>query len=155
MDEEKLRKASGHVYYEAWMLVKSAELILPVPPPPTVQNNALLESFAVHFRNLWDFICVNRKTSDDVVVGDYLIDADKVDELRSSVPSFLTEYHTHVHKMIAHLSYKRVRYTTEEYRWPFVDIANEMRRVMDHFQKVVSKSLLGPEWKGGTSTFDD
>ncbi len=68
--KEKLKQISHHLWYEFSMflalpqeLAKNQEV--------EVLSNALIESFAIHVRNLIDFLYKDNSSSDDVFAGDF------------------------------------------------------------------------------------
>ena len=68
-----LKKASEHIYYEAWMFFNTSYLLSNVTDQTDI--NILLDAFAIHARNLFEFLYpkpTNQRKPDDIVVYDYI-----------------------------------------------------------------------------------
>ena len=109
--------------------------------------NALLESFVIHFRALLDFFYppANVK-NDDVLAGDYFDDSEAREKIRPQLSEALSRAKTRVHKEIAHLTYARLDVTPEKKGWAFIELANEMKNVMEIFLRGVPNTRLGSRW---------
>ena len=64
------------------------------------------EAFLIHFRNLLDFLYGTKKHGDDVLATDYTADT----LWKPAPPSWLDDYRRRCNKLLAHLTYDRVRY---------------------------------------------
>ena len=109
--------------------------------------NALLESFVIHVRGLIDFFYIEEPKTDDVIAADFFTEATAWKKIRPPLSDSLSTSRKRAHKEIAHLTYARLEVTPETKGWKFVEIANEIRSVMDLFIRNVPKNLLGERWK--------
>ena len=144
-DKEKLKRISSHLYYEFSMFV-SLTLEMRKGYPPGMVNNALLQSFALHVRNLIDFLYNDKHQPDDVYAGDYFETPERWQLLRSKITPGLSNAKKRANKEIAHLTYSRLNVAQKEKKWAFVELSNEMIKAFDPFVTNVNKSLLCPEW---------
>lgn len=145
--EEKLRKASDHLYYEIWMLKSLAQGLASGISGESVINNALLESFVIHARALLDFLYTDKPGhADDVVAQDFFPTPDQWHKARPGKSQTLKKVHGRVAKEVAHLTYTRQEVTPEMKGWPFIDIAKEIQIVINEFLRIVPEHLLGPRW---------
>jgi hypothetical protein len=109
-------------------------------------NNTLLESFATHVRALIDFLYSEKPRNDAVIAEDYFTSAKKWEKLRPIISEALTNSRLRAHKEIVHLSYDRLKVTPESKPWRFLEIRDEINRVMNIFLNNVNKELLGKIW---------
>lgn len=148
--DEDVRKAWGDLNYERFMFEATANLlglVLEEPAKLLVSKEyteavqyAFLESFLMHFRNPWDFMCSNSRIPDDVLAIDFLRTEDKLVELRRHVPERLKEYHERAHKMVAHLTYTRSNLEDKKRGWPVGQIANDVLEAIRQFDAMVQPS---------------
>jgi len=120
--------AKRHIAFEVKMLREMASALRGGPVSPKALRNALVETFLVHYRNLYDFLFPDypRRTRlrDDVDAGDYVPDPK---QWRNHRPEWLRHYAEHRARMntqLAHLSYKRLRYDTRS--WPDQKMAHRI-----------------------------
>ena len=141
----ELQEASKHLHYEVDMLLGTARL-LAAGVRGDVLSNAVVESFIIHTRVLLDFLYDERPRSDDVVASDYFTDRQDWISKRPAMSSTLTKVDRRVGKEVAHLTYVRNEVTDEMKKWPFVEIANEVQRVVAVFVNAVPKSRVASQW---------
>lgn len=144
-DKEELKRTSSHLYYEFSMFISLTQEMFKGYSPGTV-NNALLQSFALHVRNLIDFLYNDKHQPDDVYAGDYFDTPEKWQQLRLAITPGLTKAKKRANKEVAHLTYSRLKVTQEEKIWAFVELSGEMIKAFDPFVTNVDRSLLDPEW---------
>ena len=143
----ELREASKHLHYELDMLRGTARLLARgVHSDDSVLPNAVLESFTLHARALLDFLYDQSPRSDDVVASDYFTDPQDWISKRPAMSSTLTQVDHRVGKEIAHLTYVRSEVTDEMKNWPFIEIANDVKRVLAVFVDAVPKSRVASLW---------
>ena len=143
----ELQEASKHLHYELDMLLGTARLLATsVYSDDTVLSNALVESFTVHARVLLDFLYDQSPLSDDVVASDYFTDPQDWISKRPAKSSILTQVDSRVGKEIAHLTYVRNEVTAEMKKWQFIEIANDVRRVIAVFVNAVPTSRVASLW---------
>lgn len=142
-----LQEASNHLHYEFWMLTSLAKGLASSIAANGWLPNALLESFVIHVRVLLDFLYVEQPKPDDVIAADYFPSSEEWEKLRPAQSETLKKSRTRAHKELAHLTYARLNVTPETKPWAFIEIANQIHRVMDIFLGNVPKHLLGNQWQ--------
>jgi hypothetical protein len=88
-------------------------------------RNALLESWTVHFRAIYDFLYLEPK-GDDMVAGDWFPDG-QWPSLRGVPAPNVTEARKRVNKDIAHLTYDRLKRGGESVFWPHEVVVEGLR----------------------------
>ncbi len=101
-----LEYSGEHLAYEVQMLRGTAEL-LRGPELLRIVNNAVVESFGLHLRNLVKFLYDDRPEVDDVVAGDFFDDPEEWKQMRPELPEPLREARTRANKELAHLTTRR------------------------------------------------
>lgn len=92
-------------------------------------HNALFEAHTVHARALYAFFFQERRKADDAVARDYVRDWDLN---RPEPAAVLSTVSPRVGKEIAHLTYGRLAYKTDEERqWAFTDISRALVGVLN------------------------
>ncbi len=143
--KEKLENISHHLWYEFTMFLALVQELSKGYPPGTMKN-ALLESFALHVRNLIDFLYAENPSSDDVYAGDFFPCKEDWVKIRPQITSLLEKVKKRANKEISHSTYSRIEVNQEEKKWRFVEIFQEMGRAFDAFVEKVDEELLSPEW---------
>jgi hypothetical protein len=128
-----IKKASGDVKYEIDMLQQTAEL-LSKPNFSQTNHDALLESFAIHTRNLFVFFYCGTKLrkKDDVLAEDYLINKKefRMHRTKKRELNYLTK---RIAKLIVHLTYHRAVYNRKTRLWSVTSILKKMNKTIDAF----------------------
>jgi len=128
-----VKRASGDVKYEIDMFHWTADLISK-PSFSQPIRNALIESFAIHVRNLFIFFYGNNKLrrNDDIVAEDYSINKKEFRTHRTKKANlnYLTK---RVAKQVAHLTYHRAVYNKKTKPWKITDILTKMNKTIDAF----------------------
>ncbi len=106
-DDELYLYGGAHVRYEIEMCARAAHLLLAFTPERNSLTNALLESYALHLRNLIEFIYWTPKPPDDVNAVHYVRDKDAWLAARGEASDFLKGVKLRADKQIAHLTKKR------------------------------------------------
>jgi len=144
-DKNKLNKISHHLWYEFQMFLALTQELSKGYPAGTI-NNALLESFALHVRNLIDFLYNDNSSSDDVFAGDFFQRKEDWIKIRPHITPLLDKAKKRANKEVSHLTYARINITPEEKKWYFVKIFQDMNRAFDVFVENVNKELLNTDW---------
>jgi len=142
----ELQDVSRHLYYELWMFLTLAKALGTGVFGEGALNNAVLESFTVHGRNLLDFLFAVRPREDDVIAQDFLDGPENWDSARGEMPEALKDLNRRVGKEVAHLTYARLGVTPDKKPWSFLAIAGAMETVMKKFVALVPGTRLSPEW---------
>ena len=145
--QQELRDASDHLYYEIWMLTSLAKHMASGITGEGFINNAFLESFTIHARGLLYFLYDEKPKPDDVIADDFFPTSQKWKEARPEKTEVLEKVHKRVGKEVAHLTYARQDVTPEMKKWPFLQIANDIKVSFNEFLRIVPEELLGLRWK--------
>lgn len=144
--KDKLKNISHHLWYEFSMFLALTQELCKGYPPGTI-NNALLESFALHVRNLIDFLYAENPGRDDVYAGDFFQCKEDWVNIRPQITALLEKTKKRANKEASHLTYSRIKVTPEEKKWYFVKIFQDMGRAFDVFVEKVDKELLDSDWE--------
>lgn len=143
---EELKEASKHLYYELWMFESMETAITDCKPENPAQSYAFLESFLLHARNLMDFYYPrksSRKDHDDDVIVTHYVDEKDWDVNKE----FLSDMRIRINKMLAHLTYHRVKVSPDKKRWPIIEIKQMIESTTKKFIDDVSPDVLDEVWK--------
>lgn len=146
-----LRKLLGHLQYEMNMMVWTASQTRPlptdVPELEALPNNAMLESFLSHARNLQDFFYNDEGAeATDALATDFFSDP-LTWTTRRPAPSPLLHPKTGtlkrlINKQLAHLTWDRVSVSSPSGAWPVPAVRNELLAVWSSFRTLVDKESL-------------
>jgi hypothetical protein len=146
--------STEHVAYEFDMLLTLSSLIsrLTAIHAPSVAdqqclNYALLESCAVHTRNVIDFLYPNRVQPTDVVAADFF-DPGTWDATRPPLSESLRAARTRANKEIAHLTTARLTGAPPEKGWNFPELAAELLPIMRLMAHEAMSSRVSPALAG-------
>ena len=89
--DDELREASDHLFYELWMLGRTARLLAMGVFGDGPVKNAVLESFTIHARALLQFFFPSNPRSDDVIAADFLSNAVVWEDARGAMPPILAD----------------------------------------------------------------
>ena len=146
---ETMQAASHHLLYEWWMLRETATWLASNVSRTPAEQNAELESFCLHVRNLLDFFYPELRGRQarwgDVVAQDFLPAGDWQTG-KPPVAEALAKVGIRVDKQLAHLTYARLRATEAHSQWDFLQITAALSEVVQVFVHLAEPSLLSPEW---------
>ena len=113
--------ARRHISYEIKMLRELAAALQGKGVGPRTMKNALLESFLIHYRNLYDFFYPEfpgrKRLPHDVCAFDYLPDRKHWRKSRPDVNlKKVLENRERVNCLLAHLTLRRLKYKNRS--WP-------------------------------------
>ena len=110
-----------------------------------VAENGLLESFAIHSRNLLDFVWLEKPMKPtDAVAADYFPEGDWKPPEQSERLSNLKD---RVGKEIVHLSYNRLTIPEEERGWQVLGIGPEILSGFSQFAATVPDESVPEGWR--------
>lgn len=152
-DKELKDYSDQHLKYELDMLIWCTGLLLPLIDVkgngyiPWAVNNAVMNSYSIHARNLIDFLYLrslgkDRKT--DIIVEDF-IEPSKLAENLPPISPLLEETKRKADKQVAHLTTDRIQFEEKGKEWKFVEIAF---KILNTFNKI--STLFPPERTGDT-----
>jgi hypothetical protein len=133
-DSDLLHYADEHLQYEIDMLTWSAGILafLAIYKAegylPWAINNGLLNSFALHARNLINFLysrSMGRDFATDIVLEDY-VDTDVINNHLPPISPDLQQTLTKANKQAAHLSMERIQYEQAGKEWMFIELASQI-----------------------------
>jgi len=104
-------------------------------------RNLLIESFAIHVRNLIEFLWPEGEPNKDQVIAE-----DFLDRPRQPRPQHLRKAYRRVSQEVTHLTYARSHVTREGKRWE-VALGHEIERAFDEFVDAIpaeTRAMLGP-----------
>lgn len=139
----KLKKATEHLYYEiegfynTALVLKSKKFIL-----KQFDLNILLNSFAIHTRNLFDFFYPknNNIKEDDMLVYDYISNY-RLFNVKKTNKKELNFIVKKVNKQVVHLTYKRNRYSVKTNKgWDPADVMPGMTKTIIAFYNLLPNS---------------
>lgn len=131
ISQDQLQKiAFEHISYEIEMFEYAGDQLLK-GDLSTGDKNAMLETFLLHARCLYDFLYPPKELRiDDVLADDFF---DNPDKLRSKIPpklSISSYLKSRTGKEIAHLTYGRLNVTPEEKQWRVDEVHNQIGEAM-------------------------
>lgn len=141
---DELREVSKHLLYEMQMFgmtmttLGAFEGISPGDARTTMQN-ALMESWALHARNLLAFLYDDRPARDDAIAGDFI---EGWREKRGPKAALLGLAQAKASKEMAHLSYVRAQLTEDERQWHHAPIIVEIGKPLHLFVDEASEAVV-------------
>lgn len=122
---------------EAYQIVKDNSSF------PALIGNSLILSFAVHFRNIFDFLYTSNLNQKDDVIAEHFFDSSKDWlSLRPPQSAVLITSRKRLNKHLAHITYERVNQTSEDRFWDFQAILEALAPAINAFIHNVDKSKL-------------
>jgi hypothetical protein len=126
--DKELCAASEVFYYEIWMFNEMVKSLLTQPPQPgNPQYNALVESFVQHMRNLIEFFYPSDKVHPDTIIA-----AHYQNQWERDIPGGLDGVRTRAHKLLAHLTYDRIK---DDKGWEYGTIKEIREHLNGLFEK--------------------
>lgn len=142
---DRLRRfADEHLLYEAGMLYEvTGKLMNRHHDDDPVVENALLESFGIHNRNLIDFLWLDRPMKDtDAIARDWIEDWEAPE-----MSERLAKVKDRVGKEMVHLSYNRLDVPEKEKGWTVLGIGPEVIGTFATFASKVPADLVPEGWR--------
>jgi hypothetical protein len=150
--DDELKEASGHLFYEYDMLRQTARELdalgdirirIDGGEALRVRRNALVESFAVHARNLTVFLGWHPSNHDEDVLAKHYVKG-----FAPKVPDdpWLSELYASACTRIVHLSYARSKVDPLKKDWPIRDIVEAIGDDLERLMKLVAPALQGAQW---------
>lgn len=142
-DAHLLAFSAEHVAYEVDMffgmvgvLTRPSVIGAPSPAEANRLKNAVIEVFAIHLRNLIDFLYLERPHPTDVVAADFCATG-VWEAARPPITNSLEAARVRANKEVAHLTSRRIAGAPPEKAWDPQSIVAEIRPLL---QLVVSKA---------------
>ena len=137
-DNELKAYADEHLQYEHDMLIWSAGILARLFPYqvdssiPWALVNGMLNTFAIHARNLIDFLYSGSDGKDrptDIIIEDF-VDAESISGHLPPISESLKKARVKVNKQVTHLTMERIEYEKAGKGWMLFEIADEIKKVM-------------------------
>ena len=106
-------------------------------------RNALVESCAIHLRNILYFLYADKPQSTDIVAADYLPPS-SLNAIRRSESDRLKAARRRANKEVSHLTTDRMAGSPPEKTWDFVALGAELLPVLRLFAAEAETSRLSP-----------
>jgi hypothetical protein len=150
-DSYLLGYSDEHVFYEIdhffWLaqLLGGGTIALGASSPADITrlNNILIEGFAIHLRNMIDFLYVDPYPT-DVVAADFFHSGDR-NKIRPAITNSLEAAKVRANKEIAHLTTERIAGAPPAKRWDFPGLADELRPLLRLVSARALPSMLSPK----------
>lgn len=139
--------ALDHLAYEVWMFESVIVAMSSNITGNGILNNAIIESFAMHIRNIIQFFYKDNPQPSDVVAADCFSDPSTWDNICPQITVNLQKAKSRAHKEIAHLTYDRIKVTPEKKPWPYQEIYKDLVYLLQIFLNSVPSNLLSDHWK--------
>jgi hypothetical protein len=155
--DQELRDLSEHVAYECDMLIGTAARLLESPPADTIEHNALVESFLLHGRQLYQFFYWDDpKKETDVVAADYIAAWPNDRPEDPGLLKVLSELSTVVGTKVAHVTLHR----SQKERYQILDAGRALLAVISQFLDHAPPAFvarpelsLTPSWANSSTGF--
>ena len=136
-DQQLLDYSEEHLRYEFQMIRFVSEKI---PTAEGFARSALIESFAVHFRNLADFFYPGRLLDDDLTAANFF---DSSNEWKPTPASeLLKESRIRANKEISHITYQRKGERDPTKPWRVGSLLYEIEALAQQFAATASRQKL-------------
>lgn len=137
--ESKKKKAVEHVVYEFMMFRRTSEFLL-TNIQDQLLKNIVIESFAIHTRNLFEFFYKPKSRDDDIIASDFLLKKHEFRH-RKSKKKTLAVVWKKANKQVSHLTYARNNYDKRTKGWNVASIKPKMEMTI----RVFLESLDGED----------
>lgn len=106
-------------------------------------RNIIVESCVMHLRNLIDFLYLNKPQRSDVIAADFFRQTEW-NNLRPKISAVLETARIRANKEMAHLTTDRIAGTSAEKAWNFIDLAAEIKSLMQLFAENALATRISP-----------
>lgn len=141
---------SEHVRYEMQQLINASDAITRQLPIYNGLQNMIVESFAIHLRNLISFLYPLSKRENDVCAEDFFKNFNTWHKLRPMISSTLEHAKNRADKEVGHLTTLRQFGTPESKKWGVILLTDEVMPLLKRFCESVDKTelnlLFQPIW---------
>jgi hypothetical protein len=161
-DGELRDYADHHLKYEIEMLVWASGIMATLGtfreegPLAWACNNALLNTFALHSRNLIDFLYLgasDKGRATDVIVQDY-VDQKTLSKYLPPITPLLQQAKKKADKQAAHLTTDRIQYAKSGKGWKFIEIAKDIMKAFRAIAPVLPENRVSDPLKRRISQSD-
>jgi hypothetical protein len=144
LSAQELQKYSAdHVWHEIKMFFGTGPYVpYATSPQVKIMDDAMLESFVLHLRNLMNFFYPGRIMSDDVIAADYF-DSGQMPELKSKL---LPRAKDRADKELSHLTSKRLPHHHPDKFWESGPLMRDLAEVIEAFIRGASPHKLDTDF---------
>ena len=144
---ELLAYSEEHLFYEVSMFFRLGKLLLSkerLPPTDIGRSvdNALVESFVIHFRNLYDFLYCGRSKKKDVLAEDFCDTPAAWRRLRPKLSSEVKKCKDRAAKEVVHVTEVRFYGTPNGKGWPVREMLDGLKTAVKSFTGNASHNKL-------------
>jgi hypothetical protein len=148
-DDKLLEYSEEHVRYEIAMFFNTGSLLLhwnqtKIEPQPLreVLRHTVIESFAVHCKNLIDFFYDETPFGTDVIAKDFFIGNQFTPSFPAAASPRLKDAKRRADKEVSHLTSERIAGTPPEKAWPAPELLSEVRDLLLQFVQQAAPTKL-------------
>lgn len=136
-----------HLLYEITMMVNCAQILrtsLQSSSPELARalTNAIIESFAIHVRNLVDFLYPGVNIHGDDVIADDFFPRGKRPATFPTLSSILEVARKRAHKQVSHLTTGRLSGISPRKEWRHTELVTEVLKILVQLAKDASPNKL-------------
>ena len=139
---EKLRLTSEDLLYEIDMLDFTAKTLLRPSTGNSRIRNAVIESFAIHARNLIYFLYADKPKRDELTASKYFARRAEWEDTRPPITGVLKVAWGRADREIAHLTFGRQKVAPENKGWPIAAIQKDLAAAFRCFLLRVPENLM-------------
>jgi hypothetical protein len=144
-DPDLITYSKDHVLYEIAMLVQVGGLMMTCSfqgAAAELTQNAFVESFAIHVRNLVDFLYPGTNIKGDDVLADDYFPNGKRPSTFPALPHTLKVARERAHKQVSHLTTGRLGANDPGKGWTVPALVTETLKILVEFAKQASPERL-------------
>lgn len=149
--EQLVAYFAEHIRYEMQQLINATDAITRQLPIYNGLQYMILESFAIHLRNLISFLYPYAKRENDVCAEDFFNDLNAWHNVRPTMSLALEHAKNRADKEVGHLTTLRQFGTPESKKWDVTLLIDEVMPILKLFCKTADKvglsSDFDPIWK--------
>lgn len=139
-DKKLIEYSKEHLWYEVWMLLEVTRIR---NVSEQVFINMIIESFAVHLRNLITFLYPANSYPTDICAKDFFSDPDIWTETRPPLSKTLENARKRAHKEMGHLTTERIAGTDDPNKpWNMRELISEIVPILRLFCDSADKNKL-------------
>ena len=152
-DQELKLYFNEHIRYEMQQLINATDAIIRQLPIQNGLQYMIVESFAIHLRNLITFLYPYSKRENDVCAEDFFIDVNTWHNLRPAIDKTLDHAKNRADKEVGHLTTLRQFGVPESKKWDVSLLTDEVMPILKLFCESADKSDLSKDFESVWSQY--
>jgi hypothetical protein len=151
-DSELLEYSREHLLYEVMRFISTAQILTSYDfsrfQPEELRlvfHDAIVESFAIHTRNLIDFFYPGPGRKQDDVLANHYFENQVRPSSFPQISSVLGDARERAHKEISHLTARRKSGKSADKDWPIAGLESEIRQLLLTFAREAAPTKLTPD----------